>query len=410
MDARELPARPSLDQYRKQAKDLVKGHRAADADALVRIKQHHPRLGNLPIAEIRSASFPLAEAQFTVAREYGFETWPEFTRHVAALNREMSPVSRFETAVDAIIIGDEATLQALLRQNPELVRARSTRKHAGTLLHYVSANGVEDYRQKTPQNAVRIAEMLLDAGAEVNAIGKMYGGSTALGLVATSVHPAQAGVQEPLMELLVHRGASFDAAVAGNYTSGNLINACLANGRPEAAQWLASHGAPLDLEGAAGVGRLDLVKSAFDGNHKSEVTPEKVERGFQWSCEYGHIGVVEFLLDHGADVQKAGPHGETALHRAGLGGRPAIVRLLLDRKAPVDIRENRFGGTPLGWALHGWAGQSDDTSREPFYEVVRLLVGAGAAVEADRLRLDHPDREKTHAETRMIAAMRGESG
>jgi len=74
---------------------------------------------------------------------------------------------------------------------------RSTRDHHSTLLHYVSANGVEDFRQKTPPNIVEITNLLLDAGAEVDAESDAYGGGcTTLGLVATSVHPEQAGASE----------------------------------------------------------------------------------------------------------------------------------------------------------------------------------------------------------------------
>lgn len=59
------------------------------------------------------------------------------------------PFSKFESAVDAIVNGD--ALKKLISEQPELVRARSTREHRSTLLHYVSANGVEDFRQKTHQ-------------------------------------------------------------------------------------------------------------------------------------------------------------------------------------------------------------------------------------------------------------------
>ena len=108
--------------------------------------------------------------------------------------RARSPVSAFEAAVDAILSGDSARLKKLLRENPELVRARSTREHRSTLLHYVSANGVEDFRQKTPKNIVEITKLLLEAGADVNAESDAYGGrSTALGLTATSCHPDAAG-------------------------------------------------------------------------------------------------------------------------------------------------------------------------------------------------------------------------
>ena len=104
--------------------------------------------------------------------------------------------------MDAIVAGDVATLERLLRQNPDLIRARSARKHRATLLHYVGANGVESWRQKTPANAVPVTEILLKAGADVDSVADMYGGSTTLGLVATSIHPLRAGVQDALMEML----------------------------------------------------------------------------------------------------------------------------------------------------------------------------------------------------------------
>src|SRR2546422_201931 len=61
-------------------------------------------------------------------------------------------------AADAIVNGDAGKLKRLLRENPTLVRARSTREHGATLLHYTSANGVEGYRQKTPKNIVEITK------------------------------------------------------------------------------------------------------------------------------------------------------------------------------------------------------------------------------------------------------------
>ena len=76
-------------------------------------------------------------------------------------------------------------------------------------------------------------------------------------MTASSIHPLRAGVLIPLLELLLTRGASVDGAPGG----WDPVNACLANGRKLGAELLASRGAKLDLEGAAGVGRLDLVKT-----------------------------------------------------------------------------------------------------------------------------------------------------
>jgi hypothetical protein len=51
--------------------------------------------------------------------------------------------------------GDIAALKRFLREDPRLIHPNSTREHEATLLHYVSANGVEGYRQKTPTSIVR---------------------------------------------------------------------------------------------------------------------------------------------------------------------------------------------------------------------------------------------------------------
>src|SRR5262249_23178679 len=155
-----------------------------------------------------------------------------------------------------------------------------------TLLHYVAANGVEDFRQKTPKNAVQVARLLLDAGAEVDAENRDgKGGGAALGLVAASYPPAKAGLQNALLEVLLDAGACPDGFPGG----WNPLTAALANGRGDAAEFLAQHGARLDLEGAAGVGRLDVVQSFFnpDGSLKANATQEQLRSGFTWACEYG---------------------------------------------------------------------------------------------------------------------------
>ena len=148
MDAKQLPARPSLEQYRKQAKDLFKARKSPEAAR--RFKRFHPGLTKLTEAEIVRAQLSLADAQCVIAREHAFESWPRFVKHIQELVRTNSPVSKFELAADAIVSGDVMALKDLLRENPELVRARSTREHDAPLIHYVAANGVEDFRQKTP--------------------------------------------------------------------------------------------------------------------------------------------------------------------------------------------------------------------------------------------------------------------
>jgi ankyrin repeat protein len=447
-DALPLPPRPNLEQYKKRAKDLHKICKSGDRDALRAwvtewveslVKLYDlditlPRTGHRAYtpAEIRyridrtvdritkhtsainspsPTSCTLAKAQFALAREHGFASWPKFTKHLEAIARANSPISKFEAAVDAIVSGDLATLKKLLSENPKLARARSTRDHHSTLLHYVSANGIEDFRQKTPKSIVEITKQLLKAGVDVNAESDAYGGrSTTLGLTATSCHPEAAGVQLPLMDLLIEHGAIIDGP-----DGGSAVNGCLHNGRGEAAEHFASRGARLDLEGAAGVGRLDIVKSFFraDGSLKPPATQQQMHAGFAWACEFGRTAVVEFLLQKGMKVgAKLTQDGEeTGLHWAAYEGHAEIVRLLLDRGAPVDAKDKVHDGTPLGWALYAWGSSPDKAQHRGYYEVVALLACAGAKVDPQWYE-DDEDRKRAAAsmrsDPRMLAALRGE--
>src|SRR5580700_3002241 len=317
-DALPLPPRPNLEQYKKLSKDFQSACKSSDpgairdwaarwAEAIARLqgvemtpdvqtqidvdaRRIEHRWHKFKQTNERAARCTLAYAQFFVARGHGFASWPKFAGHLEALARANSPVSQFEAAVDAIVSGDSATLEKLLGENPELVRARSAREHRSTLLHYVSANGVEDFRQKTPKNIVEIAKLLLKAGADVNAESDAYGGrSTALGLTATSCHPENAGVQLPLMELLMDYGASVEGP-----DGGSAVNGCLHNGRGQAAEFFANRGARLDLEAAAGAGRIEVVKSFFnqDGSLRLPATQQQMQDGFTWACEFGRTTVV----------------------------------------------------------------------------------------------------------------------
>jgi len=398
-DVVPLPVRPNLAQYKKQAKDLSKACKARGRDGVREWAERWiDKQGRVDAFTefawnrlMTAGKCAVGDAQFAIARAYGFLSWPKFARHVEALERPNTSISAFETAADAIVAGDLATVQRLLRKDPSLIRARSTREHRSTLLHYVAANGVENYRQKTPKNAVQIAGMLLDAGAEVDAVADMYGGNaTTLGLAATSIYPLRAGVQNALIDLLVEHGAEINQAGGAGRTM-SIVNGCLANGRGEAAVHLAMRGARLDLESAAGVGRLDLVKQFFnpDGTLKSNATDAQRLDGFTWACEFGRTDVVEFLLDTGVDVAARFKrnHGQTGLHWAAYGAHLDTVQLLLGRGAPLEVMDDSFGGTPLSWALHAW-GNEPQAPLDHYYTVVRLLVAAGATVKSEWL--EHP--------------------
>jgi len=403
MDAKQLPARPNLEQYRKQAKELLKHRRSPEV--IHRIRKFHPRLKELTEGQVET--FSLADAQCVIAREHAFESWPKFVSHLEEVTRTNSPVSQFELAAKAIVSGDLPGLTRLLQKTPELVQMRSTRAHGAPLLHYVAANGIENFRQKTPKNIVEITCALLLAGAEVDATTQAYGSaSTALGLAATSYHPAKAGVQLDLLDTLFRAGACVDGAPGG----WNSVVAALHNGRGRAAAFLAGRGARLDLEAAAGTGHLDVLPLYVndDGSLTGGATQQQLEYGLIWACEYGCTEAVRFLLNRGVGTGNSLKHGETGLHWAALAGQVDIVEMLIEAGAVVDVKERTYGGTALGWAVYGWDNPSPDFKDPRQVEVVQLLVRAGAV--PDRAWLESRNREglaaKVQADPSMMAALR----
>src|SRR6185436_11648058 len=273
----------------------------------VRDKQKSARAATTP--------FSLADAQFVIARAHGFETWAAFSDHVESASRAKGPGDEFEMAVDAVVDGDLATLESLLREHPELIRERSKRVHRATLLHYVAANGVEDFRQKTPANAVAVARTLLEAGAEVDALANTYGGGSAqttMNLLVSSTHPAGAGLQGALVEVL----ADFGAALNGLEDDASPLMTALAFGYADAAEALARRGARADnVVAAAALGRLDLVKAYVDAAPRMKPSiiglywltmpkdwPGQLERALVWACKFGRGEVADFLLDSGVSV------------------------------------------------------------------------------------------------------------
>lgn len=91
MPTPRLPADPDVNHLRRQAKALHKAYRAQERDAFARIRAAHPRFTDKSDDEIRAASLPLAEAQFTLAREYGFDNWEQMKARVAALRGSIAP-------------------------------------------------------------------------------------------------------------------------------------------------------------------------------------------------------------------------------------------------------------------------------------------------------------------------------
>lgn len=267
-------------------------------------------------------------------------------------------MDRFERAVDAVVNGDLELLRRLLSEDPSLVHARSTRVtggnppvHGATLLHYLAANGVEDERQRSPKNAVEVARLLLEAGADPNALCDAYGSRcTTMALLVSSTPPANAGVQVPLIHALIDGGASITPAGEGDWTSP--IETALVFGFRDAAQALVDRGAPVDtLAAAAGLGREDDVRRVLP-----RATPLDRHRALALAAISGHASIVSTLIDAGDDPNRYNPRGthahSTPLHQAIAAGHLDVVKTLVASGARLDLRDTIYDGTPLDWAKH----------------------------------------------------------
>jgi dienelactone hydrolase len=109
--SRALPPNPDLEQYKKQAKELLKTCTDARPEALARIWNHHPRLKHAPDLEAEHKSLKLSDAQLVIAREHGFESWPRFAVHVRSIELAHSlespgPAAQFKRFAEAIPIGE----------------------------------------------------------------------------------------------------------------------------------------------------------------------------------------------------------------------------------------------------------------------------------------------------------------
>ena len=348
-----------------QADALLDAWNAGDPGAIAIARHKHPKFlddtikwlpKRLSDEEARRTPFEFADAQLTVARWYDFDSWPRLVEHVEAVTNDDSPVARFELAVDAVVTGNVDAVAAMLAAHPDLVRARSARVthfdppvHRATLLHYIAANGVEGYRQKTPPNAVDVAKRLLSAGAEVDALADMYGGpQTTMDMLVSSTPPHAAGLQAALAGTLLDSGA----ALEGVNGDGSPLRTALAFGFLDTAQMFARRGARVDsVSAAAGLGRLDDARRLLP-----QASAEDRHRALALAAMHGHLDVVRLLLDGGEDPNRYNPKGNhahsTPLHQAIAAGHDRVAQLLVERGARLDIEDTIYHGTPLGWAIY----------------------------------------------------------
>jgi ankyrin repeat protein len=336
--------------YEAHAAAVLTALGSGDDAAAWRFKWSHPRFRGRHVREVRSATLTADDARLLIAQEQAFDTWADLERFIADV-ASGGDVQAFERTVEVVVGGDLAALSHTLARRPELVHARSARRHHCTLLHYLGANGVEPDRQRTPPNALEVARALLDAGAAPDALADLYDQRcTTLSMVVSSSHPAAAGLQLDLALLLLDRGARL---VGPGSKWQSAVLTALMFGYLDTARGLAARaGAIEDVVELAGLGRLDDVRAGIGA-----ATPGQRQAALSLAAQLGHAEVVGALLAYGADPNRYNPDGfhahATPLHQAVWHGHRGVVEQLVESGARLDLRDTIYDGTPLDWAVHG---------------------------------------------------------
>jgi ankyrin repeat protein len=269
-----------------------------------------------------------------------------------------------------LVAGDIERLRTLLNVHPDLVHARTNLdpRHGyftgATLLHHVAWN--PSRAEPVPPNIVDIARLLLDRGADVDAVTLGRSAGTTMGLIVTSRMASEANASGPLMDLLLDRGAELDVqtsqTVIPDWGERHVLDVALSNYAVRAAEKMIELGARPDLCSAAALGRLDLVQSFFASDGQLRERPRRhgkllserdaIGLALLFAYVNQHNGVVAYLLEKDGNWDMTGVNHGTALHRAAWGGDLPMVERLVAKGADVSNRENPFNSTPLSWAQH----------------------------------------------------------
>ena len=322
MPARQLPLHPDLAHLKYQAKDLRSGHRARTPDAVRRIREFHPRFSDASDAAIAARVITQSDALLTIAREYGFASWPKLKLHVEGLEAAERIVSDLRTQFAQ---GDGAARRQILKpaharerfENYDPDAASLSEADARLLLAnqegYAFWDKYDSYLHLDPSvqgviAAVRcgdresLLEILRDEPWASNP--RWVAGFASPAHAPNDSHPlfcvseashrgtnARANEYELVRDLAsagaeveIQRGMPFIAAVSFNVIRaaealldcGAAVDGVDGDGTPlayavhfgyrEMAGLLAQRGAKLDLRFAAGLGVLDEVKRWFNAD------------------------------------------------------------------------------------------------------------------------------------------------
>jgi ankyrin repeat protein len=353
----------NLEQLRKRAKERARAQQVKLADAQFglarelgfaswpKLKSYVERLGleqpfhvDLDYYEGRANGIAsvnrvsVAEARGDLAARHGYSSWQQLRRHVEAMRSGAEPPTPFVLAYRAIEANDRDALVELVDRFPDLVVQRGTN---GNDLIGMAGD-------------LSIVSFLIERGADVNR-GNDYGW--------TKLHQAGYGDDPELARLLLAAGARTDLAARGD--GGTPLIAALFWGHREVAVLLGRE--PGNLRAAAGLGDLDLIRELAGtpaaGAHRGFYRPhggfpvwqptddpqEVLDEGLVWAAKSGRVEAIRLLVELGADVG-ADPYRGTPLTWAAVNGRVDAVRALVELGADPDQR-GTFGGPSHGQGI-----------------------------------------------------------
>jgi ankyrin repeat protein len=249
-----LPARPSLESLRKQAKKLTRDAAAGDAGAIARVR-----------AQLPGVALPLTQrnAQLVIAREYGYAGWQDLTADVSKrLGNDLEWAAA--SAHRAIHDNDVDRLKQLLSEYSALLSWQGDNDHGGLLGFATGAYGDagDPERERWFTRPVS-AELLIDAGAVVTP-------SVCDGIIQSRA--------KGLLELFRRKGLL-----------------------------------PRTLKFSSALGDLDAVRETLDGNANDLAI---VNEALITACRFGHEAVALVLLDRSISLDpELGGHIDGSLGR-----------------------------------------------------------------------------------------------
>jgi ankyrin repeat protein len=307
---RQLPEHPDLRHLKEQAKDLLRAGRATS----------------------------LAKAQFQIARQYGFASWPKLKKHVESL-------SKSATSMHALVTEDNVqALQEAVAQDPDSVNQLN---QSGLPPLYTAAL----YRN---QEAI---DFLLEHGAKVDIFACAYLGKAADAENLLKRHPelarattrggmtalhyaAMAGHIDVAEVLLRYHS---DVNALDNRGGNALMEACHAGpwkSEPaeEIVQLLLDHNADVDLFQAAAMGRTGLIEAILARDGSLIDSPDDRGRTALFhAARSNRFAAVKLLVERGADVNRSDAAGIAALHRTSQECSDELIQYLIDHGADAHL-------------------------------------------------------------------------